>query len=590
MVEDGVETDLGKMVAFPSAHLVVGRGEGADLRLDDPSVSRRHLELVRGPKGIYLRDLGSDWGSKVNGKWVDERLLHHDDVIELGVTRLRYQDEEDAAKAEAAEKAQKEEEEKRQREEAAAKAQAEQAAAEPPPEEQPAAEAAPPPVDAGSSPPPEEQEALAAPQEPEEEEPPPVSAPPGLSLDSWRALNGPQRLAVFLFTLTQIALIAVVGSWLWRPAKPPEDPKQTSARKVHEQGVAMWKAGRLHEAVSSLEAAEKLWPGTDADHLLQKAKKEVEAQRAFEDVQELLRQRRYEEARARLGQAAPSSRELKATKELLLAQLDNDEAAAFQELRVRAALVDDNLPLAKALAQRLPDEARLAMNRLIGKREDAKVTDTATPAQKEARRKHMEVAFQSVAKRFQARDFDGVIAAAVHLEELTPGEMTIHERVDRVKALVPQFKAAFEEGKEQSEAKNYTAAFVPLLYARQLYREIGFQGPLGPMIDDWLTEAAVASGREALARNDLAVAAMRFRDAAVVAPKDERVLNGLDTVGRKAGRILAETYERDRVRAPRLYVEKLELVRELAPKGSSEVARATELLRLVDADGPGGAP
>jgi|GEM_PF-6652102 len=48
--------------------LVVGRQEGADLRVDDRSISRRHAELVFHDGGWYLNDLDSRYGTQVNGR------------------------------------------------------------------------------------------------------------------------------------------------------------------------------------------------------------------------------------------------------------------------------------------------------------------------------------------------------------------------------------------------------------------------------------------------------------------------------------------------------------------------------------------
>ena len=45
--------DSGEVISLRGEVTTVGRGRGADIRLDDPSVSRLHAELVRrfGPSG-----------------------------------------------------------------------------------------------------------------------------------------------------------------------------------------------------------------------------------------------------------------------------------------------------------------------------------------------------------------------------------------------------------------------------------------------------------------------------------------------------------------------------------------------------------
>ena len=47
--------------------LVVGRGTEADLRINDPGVSRRHLELEVTIDGVEAVDLGSTNGILVDG-------------------------------------------------------------------------------------------------------------------------------------------------------------------------------------------------------------------------------------------------------------------------------------------------------------------------------------------------------------------------------------------------------------------------------------------------------------------------------------------------------------------------------------------
>jgi FHA domain len=68
----------------------VGRGRGADIRLDDPSVSRLHAELVRRGPYVYVVDLGlSRNGTRVNGRPVARRVLDNGDVLSFGAARGR---------------------------------------------------------------------------------------------------------------------------------------------------------------------------------------------------------------------------------------------------------------------------------------------------------------------------------------------------------------------------------------------------------------------------------------------------------------------------------------------------------------------
>jgi FHA domain len=68
----------------------VGRGRGADIRLDDPSVSRLHAELVRRGPYVYVVDLGlSRNGTRVNGRPVARRVLDDGDVLSFGAARCR---------------------------------------------------------------------------------------------------------------------------------------------------------------------------------------------------------------------------------------------------------------------------------------------------------------------------------------------------------------------------------------------------------------------------------------------------------------------------------------------------------------------
>src|SRR4051794_41333230 len=68
----------------------IGRGAGVDIKLDDPSVSRLHAELVRRGRFVYVSDLGlSSNGTRVNGRPIGRRVLADGDLLSLGGARVR---------------------------------------------------------------------------------------------------------------------------------------------------------------------------------------------------------------------------------------------------------------------------------------------------------------------------------------------------------------------------------------------------------------------------------------------------------------------------------------------------------------------
>jgi hypothetical protein len=82
--------DSGEIVALGGDVTTVGRGQGVDIRLDDPSVSRLHAELVRRGPYVYVVDLGlSRNGTRVNGRPVTRRVLDEGDVLSFGAARCR---------------------------------------------------------------------------------------------------------------------------------------------------------------------------------------------------------------------------------------------------------------------------------------------------------------------------------------------------------------------------------------------------------------------------------------------------------------------------------------------------------------------
>jgi len=78
--------NAGQVFALDGIDHIIGRGTEADLRLEDPAISRLHTRIVRRPDGRYLlEDLGSTNGTFVGGRKVEGRVdLQNGDRVQIG--------------------------------------------------------------------------------------------------------------------------------------------------------------------------------------------------------------------------------------------------------------------------------------------------------------------------------------------------------------------------------------------------------------------------------------------------------------------------------------------------------------------------
>src|SRR5690242_6773553 len=82
----------GERLPLAAPGVVVGRGNDADLRVNDPGVSRRHIEIrvaedESGPR-VSVHDLGSTNGVLVNGKRVENAAISDGAEIRIGNTTI----------------------------------------------------------------------------------------------------------------------------------------------------------------------------------------------------------------------------------------------------------------------------------------------------------------------------------------------------------------------------------------------------------------------------------------------------------------------------------------------------------------------
>lgn len=80
----GILRDGNREMTFGEGTFLVGRGADSDLRFEPTGISRRHAQIISGPGGIVLFDLGSTNGTWINGEPAKGQLLTHGDTIRFG--------------------------------------------------------------------------------------------------------------------------------------------------------------------------------------------------------------------------------------------------------------------------------------------------------------------------------------------------------------------------------------------------------------------------------------------------------------------------------------------------------------------------
>ena len=89
-----IEDDQGRRTVVPvfRDELLIGRAEESAVRLTEKDVSRRHARLLRRGARLYLEDLNSFTGVRVNGDRVHgSRLVREGDLIEISQYDLLLQ-------------------------------------------------------------------------------------------------------------------------------------------------------------------------------------------------------------------------------------------------------------------------------------------------------------------------------------------------------------------------------------------------------------------------------------------------------------------------------------------------------------------
>ena len=89
-----LDDEIVSEVSLDKPVTVIGRHPGCDIVIDHPAVSGRHMLFRIVNRTVYVEDLASTNGTKVNGIATSHQVVHHLDLIEVGRHKLHYFDEE----------------------------------------------------------------------------------------------------------------------------------------------------------------------------------------------------------------------------------------------------------------------------------------------------------------------------------------------------------------------------------------------------------------------------------------------------------------------------------------------------------------
>jgi hypothetical protein len=72
--------------------LSIGAASGNDLRIGGPGVEAKHATISATMSGFSIVDLNTKHGTRVNAEKIRERVLHNDDVIQIGAARFVFRE------------------------------------------------------------------------------------------------------------------------------------------------------------------------------------------------------------------------------------------------------------------------------------------------------------------------------------------------------------------------------------------------------------------------------------------------------------------------------------------------------------------
>lgn len=561
----------GRKRRFSGVRMVIGRSPECEFHIPDPSVSRRHLELVQDESGVLMRDLGSGNGTRVNGEITSERILEHGDEIDLGQTTVRFVDEIAAIRLAREAEARREEEERLADEEEAKRLEEEALLA-------------------------EEEEARFAEEQARIEQETFNRTLPGRVLtmthkvgDAYRGTAMPTRMAIG-GGLVLLLLLFFGGKALFADSgPPPPDPRLAHAQERLAAGDLARSEGRLSDALVLYADAERIFPGVDDADRARSTRAEQDAMEILETAQKELAARRYVEARQTLAKVEDVSDNITATAKTLLSEIEAaelDEKKAEVEHALNAGDADGAMMAIGALPEALRGDylrrlserqSQEALVDEVSAEQRRRANEAASRRRASVRAESMAHAFINVSRKLHEGDYRRAAQECDRVVENHRSDPEIRARAIRIQRLIPQLQTNYEDGMLKLRSGAPSAAVRPLRRARDLLDEIGLPGVLNKEVSGALARTASAEGQSALRRNDLETAFKAFQEATRLNPTDTVAREGLVQVRSRAQQLYYEGYM-VRDRDPQTTLRKFRIVVQIADPGSDIAMKAEAYL------------
>ena len=81
----------GRRIGIFDEAVTIGRLPDCAVQLADPNASRRHAQVRRQGEAVYVVDLNSTNGTKVNGVPIRQHRLSDGDIVTVGMTPIRFE-------------------------------------------------------------------------------------------------------------------------------------------------------------------------------------------------------------------------------------------------------------------------------------------------------------------------------------------------------------------------------------------------------------------------------------------------------------------------------------------------------------------